>query len=69
MAEHPTAGVDYPAKWQDLLAWFPDDAHCLAYFERLRWAMDSPVLDAVVRSPASEVTARVAALTAVTRRQ
>src|SRR3990172_4156335 len=37
MAEHPAAGVDYPARWQDFLAWFPDDAHCLAYLERLRW--------------------------------
>ena len=37
MAEHPVAGVDYPARWQDFLAWFPDDAHCLAYLERLRW--------------------------------
>ncbi len=37
MAEHPVAGVDYPARWQDFLAWFRDDAQCLAYLERLRW--------------------------------
>jgi transposase-like protein len=37
MAEHPVAGVDYPARWRDFLAWFPDDAHCLAYLELLRW--------------------------------
>lgn len=39
MAEHPVAGVDYPARWRDFLAWFPDDAHCLAYLERLRWGI------------------------------
>lgn len=38
MAAHPTAGVDYPTKWQDFITWFPDDAHSLAYLERLRWA-------------------------------
>ncbi len=37
MAEHPVAGVDYPARWQDFVAWFPDDAHCVAYLEQLRW--------------------------------
>lgn len=37
MAEHPVAGVDYPSKWQDFLAWFPDETHCLAYLEQLRW--------------------------------
>lgn len=34
---HPEAGVDYPRNWHELLAWFPDDAACLRYLERLRW--------------------------------
>ena len=34
---HPTAGVDYPLGWDELNAWFPDDATCLRYLERLRW--------------------------------
>jgi transposase-like protein len=35
--DHPEAGVDYPRNWHELLAWFPDDAACLCYLERLRW--------------------------------
>jgi hypothetical protein len=31
------AGVDYPETYQDLLAWFPEDAACLDYLEKLRW--------------------------------
>ncbi|MET3807151.1 transposase-like protein [Nakamurella sp. UYEF19] len=34
---HPVGGVDYPRTFQELLEWFPDDAACLAYLERLRW--------------------------------
>src|SRR5712691_2678490 len=34
---HPQPGVDYPESWRELLAWFPDDAACLTYLERLRW--------------------------------
>src|SRR5712692_1892845 len=34
---HPRPGVDYPESWRELLAWFPDDAACLTYLERLRW--------------------------------
>ena len=34
---HPRPGVDYPESWRELLGWFPDDAACLAYLERLRW--------------------------------
>ncbi|MHB8471213.1 MAG: transposase, partial [Gaiellaceae bacterium] len=34
---HPRPGVDYPESWRELLAWFPDDASCLTYLERLRW--------------------------------
>jgi len=29
--------VDYPRNWHELLAWFPDEAACLRYLERLRW--------------------------------
>lgn len=29
--------MDYPGTWHSLLEWFPDDASCLAYLERLRW--------------------------------
>jgi transposase-like protein len=34
---YPQPGVDYPRNWHELLAWFPDDASCLRYLERLRW--------------------------------
>jgi hypothetical protein len=34
---HPRPGVDYPESWSELRDWFPDDAVCLAYLERLRW--------------------------------
>src|SRR5713226_3097345 len=34
---HPVPGIDYPESWRELLAWFPDDAACLTYLERLRW--------------------------------
>lgn len=34
----PVRGVDYPATYQQLLAWFPDDAACLDYLASLRWA-------------------------------
>jgi hypothetical protein len=33
----PQAGVDYPRTFQELLAWFPDEAACLTYLERVRW--------------------------------
>lgn len=33
----PPVGVDYPRTFQELLEWFPDNAACLAYLERLRW--------------------------------
>ena len=36
-AADPIAGVDYPRNYHELLAWFPDDAACLRYLERLRW--------------------------------
>lgn len=34
---HPQAGVDYPATYQELLSWFPDDASCLDYMASVRW--------------------------------
>jgi transposase-like protein len=33
----PAAGVDYPATFQQLQRWFPDDDSCAAYLARLRW--------------------------------
>jgi transposase-like protein len=33
----PAAGIDYPGTWREFLAWFPDDAACLAFLEHLRW--------------------------------
>ena len=35
--EEPARGVDDPGTWSEFMAWFPDDAPCLAYLERLRW--------------------------------
>jgi len=33
----PVGGVDYPRTWAEFVAWFPADAACVAYLERLRW--------------------------------
>jgi transposase-like protein len=33
----PAGGVDYPRTWAEFVAWFPDDAACVAYLVRLRW--------------------------------
>ena len=33
----PVAGRDYPADWAQFQAWFPDEAACLRYLERLSW--------------------------------
>src|SRR6266498_5040001 len=33
----PVGGVDYPRTWAEFNAWFPDEASCVAYLERLRW--------------------------------
>jgi hypothetical protein len=33
----PVGGVDYPRTWAEFAAWFPDEAACVAYLERLRW--------------------------------
>jgi hypothetical protein len=37
VSDQPVAGVDYPRNWHELLRWFPDDAACLRYLEKLRW--------------------------------
>jgi transposase-like protein len=37
MEPRPRAGIDYPATWQQFLAWFPEEATCRSYLERLRW--------------------------------
>ena len=34
---HPVGGVDYPRTLQEFNEWFPTDAECIAYLERLRW--------------------------------
>jgi transposase-like protein len=34
---HPIAGEHYPQSWSQFLSWFPDQAACLAYLERLKW--------------------------------
>jgi transposase-like protein len=33
----PRAGVDYPGTWPAFREWFPDDAACAVFLERLRW--------------------------------
>lgn len=36
-AQSVAAGRDYPRTWDQFLDWFPDEAACLRYLERLRW--------------------------------
>jgi transposase-like protein len=33
----PVAGVDYPATWPAFQSWFPDEAACVRFLEKLRW--------------------------------
>jgi transposase-like protein len=33
----PRGGVDYPRSWSEFQSWFPGEAECIAYLERLRW--------------------------------
>jgi len=35
--DRPVAGHDYPADWAQFQEWFPDEAACLRYLERLSW--------------------------------
>jgi transposase-like protein len=35
--DRPVAGRDYPADWSQFVAFFPDEAACLRYLERLSW--------------------------------
>ena len=37
MVADPVRGVDYPATYQQLQRWFPDNNACLEYLARLRW--------------------------------
>src|SRR6476661_8343134 len=37
MTADPVRGVDYPATYQQLLEWFPDNQSCLDYLARPRW--------------------------------
>lgn len=37
MDEKSIGGVDFPRTYQEFRDWFPDDASCVAYVERLRW--------------------------------
>jgi predicted RNA-binding Zn-ribbon protein involved in translation (DUF1610 family) len=34
---NPVPGQDYPRTWEEFLAFFPDDASCVRYLERLSW--------------------------------
>jgi hypothetical protein len=34
---NPIAGWDYPRSWEEFPAFFPDEAACVAYLERLSW--------------------------------
>lgn len=36
-APHPVGGRDYPRTLAEFNHWFPGEAACLAYLERLRW--------------------------------
>src|SRR6266545_7632048 len=33
----PVAGEDYPRTWEEFLAFFPDEAACISWLERLSW--------------------------------
>jgi hypothetical protein len=35
--DRPEAGRDYPADWEQFLAFFPDEAACVRYLEALSW--------------------------------
>lgn len=34
---NPVPGWDYPRSWEEFAAFFPDEAACLSYLERLSW--------------------------------
>ncbi len=35
--DRPRAGQEYPGTWTEFREWFPDDAACARYLQRLRW--------------------------------
>jgi len=37
VSDQPAAGVGYPRNWHELLRWFPGDAACVRYLEKLGW--------------------------------
>src|SRR5712691_1822296 len=37
MGRSEAGGREYPGTWAEFLAWFPDEAACARYLERLRW--------------------------------
>jgi hypothetical protein len=39
IADRPQAGKDYPKNYADFLGWFPNDAACLDYLDRLAQAV------------------------------
>ena len=36
-SRHPVGGVDYPRTLQEFDEWFPSEAACVAYVQRVRW--------------------------------
>jgi len=35
--KHPVGGVDYPRTLQEFHGWFPSEAACIKYLQRIRW--------------------------------
>src|ERR1035437_5005728 len=50
-ALHPVAGVDYPGMYQQLKAWFADNASCVASWPSCAGGRGSPVRSAASTSP------------------
>jgi len=39
VSKMPVSGRDYPPTWDQFLDWFPDEASCLDYLEKIRWPL------------------------------